>query len=379
MKKFLLLLFLFAFGLLKNCFPQGAPPWERPLMICYSADGINFTSPVIYQDSSGVPSVVKDSTGRLVAAFQWFPAPLYSLHWDSVAVKFSLDSGMTWSFPQSITVQNLPANFQRPFDPTVVALPGGQIRIYFSSGPPGTNTIATYSAIGTDGINYVFEPGIRFSQSGRNVIDPAVTIFGDTFQYTAPKGAPQDGAFHAKSGDGLNFIQLADIVSDSSHQWTGNLMVDSLAMKFYGTGARGATIWSRSTPNGSAWGPYAATNIAGGDPAIVKPSHAHYVMIFTGQPSPTPVVEIGDPEHLIVYPNPAKDYLTISVSPKSMNVQMKIFDIMGRQLADKKYKTDPGETEQKINLDVSEFSNGFYFLMLKDDDKTITQKFSVVK
>ena len=190
-----------------SAYAQGSYAWERPLIICTSHDGINFSGCLLFQDSSGVPSMAMDSSGRLLAAFQWFPSPLHGPHWDSVAVKISSDSGLTWTTPQPIVVQNLPANFQRPFDPTLVALPGGQIRIYFSSGPPGVNTVSTYSAIGNDGVHYTFESGIRFTQAGRNCIDPSVILFQGMYHYTSPKGAPQDGAFHATSGDGLTFSQ----------------------------------------------------------------------------------------------------------------------------------------------------------------------------
>ena len=379
MKIVSVIIFLLIFSFSQKGFSQGAPPWERPLRICYSNNGINFTPPVVFQDSSGVPSVTLDSTGRLVAAFQWFPAPMNGPHWDSVAVKFSIDSGLTWTGPQSIVVQNLPLNFQRPFDPTLVTLPTGQIRIYFSSGPPGPNSISTHSAIGTDGIHYLFEPGARFTQSGRNVIDPAVTLLRDTFHFTSPKGAPQDGAFHASSTDGLNFTQLADIVSDSSHQWTGNLMIDSLAMKFYGTGARGTTIWLRSTSNGNVWSPYVATNIAGGDPAVVKIRRRPFVMIFTGEPVLTAVSEIKIRNNFDVYPNPTSELLNVVFHQLSLNVQLKIFDLTGREMGWKKSKMDSGTWGQKISLDLSEFSDGLYFLLVQNDGITSIQKIVVAR
>jgi hypothetical protein len=367
MKKSLLLISLIIFS--KNCFSQ---PWENPLMICHSNNGVTFTPAVVFQDSSGVPSVCKDSTGKLLAAFQWFPAPMYGLHWDSVAVKTSLDNGQTWSFPQPIVVQNLPANFQRPFDPTIVALPAGQIRIYFSSGPPGINTISTYSAIGTDGVNYTFEPGARFTQAGTNVIDPAVTIFKDTFQYTAPKGPPQAGAFHATSTDGLIFIQQPDIISDSAHNWTGNLMVDSLAMKFYGSGAMGTNLWMRSTADATVWDPYLSTNVSGGDPAVVKISAGNYLMIFTGAPYVTAVTDPENTNDIHVYPNPANDILVVDNRLSNLT-EIKVLDISGKEISAQTI------TSGKNTLDISTLKNGIYFLKIMSEPKLVMKKFVVAR
>ena len=54
-------------------------PWERPLLIAWSADGITFDPPTSFQDSSGVPSVVRWKGDTLIATFQWFRQPNPSL------------------------------------------------------------------------------------------------------------------------------------------------------------------------------------------------------------------------------------------------------------------------------------------------------------
>ncbi len=98
---------------------QKSPPWERPLKICYSSDGITFGTAQIYQDSSGVPSSVKLPNGDLICAFQWFREPMGPPSWDRVAVKFSSDNGFSWTTPVEIEIPNLPTTYQRPFDPTL--------------------------------------------------------------------------------------------------------------------------------------------------------------------------------------------------------------------------------------------------------------------
>lgn len=96
-----------------------AQPWKNPLKICRSTNGSDFTGLNTFQDSSGVPNVIMLPSGVLISAFQWFRQPVGSPSWDRVAVKFSNDSGISWTQPQPIIVNGLPANFTRPFDPTL--------------------------------------------------------------------------------------------------------------------------------------------------------------------------------------------------------------------------------------------------------------------
>jgi hypothetical protein len=131
----------------------GSNPWERDLMIRSSNDGNSFGPERLFSRASGVPSIVRDQRGRLIAALQWFPQN-DPANWDRVAVKISQDGGNTWSEPQPIRVQDFPEGFSRPFDPTLAVLDDGRIRIYFSSNPNGRQTleagVATFSAISND-------------------------------------------------------------------------------------------------------------------------------------------------------------------------------------------------------------------------------------
>jgi len=286
MKKFLLLLFfLFAFSPFR-LFAQF--PWNNPLKIARSTDGITFTSEQVFQDSSGVPCAIQWNGDTLVAVFQWFRKPQGSATWDRVAVKFSYDRGVTWTEPLPIIIEGMPSNYQRPFDPTIVATDSG-IRIYYSSSegmpkPGEEKIIDTYSAFGTDGIHYTFEPGARFDATNRKVIDPAVTIWRGIWHFVSPIGAPQEGAYHAISTDGLLFDQVADIPSDNRHNWTGNFTNDGDSiLRFFGSGEY---VWQVST-DGSNWSPYTNTNIRGGDPTVVQLAIDSYIMIYVGQPYPT--------------------------------------------------------------------------------------------
>ncbi|MFM7985371.1 MAG: hypothetical protein ACKPKO_39265, partial [Candidatus Fonsibacter sp.] len=159
-------------------------------------------------------------------------------------MKFSYDAGLNWTQPTPLVFRNFPANYQRPFDPTVVTFGKDSLRIYYSSSdglPQGglSAIVNTYSAVSADGINFYFEQGARVDDATRPVIDPAITWFKNQWQYTAPRGAPQDGAFHYTSTNGLTFKAEQVIPSDNVHNWTGNLMVDLAGkLRFYGSGSK---------------------------------------------------------------------------------------------------------------------------------------------
>jgi hypothetical protein len=89
-------------------------PWNSPLKIATSTDGINFTSSNIFQDSSGVPHVIRWKGDTLICVFQWFRKPNPSPTWDRVAVKFSYNKGLDWTSPVPLNFLNFPVDYQRP-------------------------------------------------------------------------------------------------------------------------------------------------------------------------------------------------------------------------------------------------------------------------
>lgn len=362
-----------------NVYSQGSFPWERPLEICYSTDGITFSTPQIFQDSSGVPSVTQLPSGILISAFQWFRQPMGSATWDKVAVKFSSDSGLTWTPPQPIVIANFPINFQRPFDPTLAITDSGQIRIFYSSSngmPTGglDSTVNTYSAVSNDGINYTFEPGARFDHPTNRVIDPAVIQFKNLWHYLSPIAAPQDGAYHAISSDGINFSQVPDVPSDMMHNWTGNYCVaDTNELRFYGCGPQ--NIWYAPTINGGMWQPYVTTNISGGDPAVVKTSSNIYVMIFTGAPYTTGVLENNLYDKIKVYPNPVKDFLNVTFDDAEVQ-NISVTDAMGKTVYRNEFNS---AIKNSANIDIRKFAPGSYILSIRNDKEILFKNVIVLK
>ncbi len=345
-----------------------AQPWLSPLNIAFSNDGISFNTPSFFQDSSGVPSVVKWKSDTLVCVFQWFRQPINSPSWDRVAVKFSYNNGADWTTPIPIVVNGLPANFQRPFDPTLTVLSNGKLRVYYSSSngmPQGNDSIInTYSAISNDGINYTFEANARVDEPTNRVIDPAVVYFKNMWHYLSPSGAPQQGAVHYTSTDGIVFSKVPDIVSDNNHNWTGNYVVnDTQNLRFYGCGT--GSIWFNTSTNGGVWNGYTATNIFGGDPSVVKLSNNTYIMIYVGPPNHTSISENNhnNKNAYSIYPNPVNDWLHIDYIDSIRSLLL--FDINGNQIF---------ETVATYKFSVANLSRGIYYLKLIDVTGTIVSK-----
>jgi hypothetical protein len=356
-----------------SSFCQANPPWNNPLNIAWSSDGINFNTPSVFQDSSGVPSVIKWKGDTLVAAFQWFRQPNPSPTWDRVAVKFSYDNGLSWTQPTPIFVHGLPASYQRPFDPTLTVYTSDSLRIYFSSSigiPMGglDSTVNTYSAKSSDGVNFYFESGERVDEPTNRVIDPAVIYFNTGWHYLSPVGAPQQGAYHYVSPDGLNFMPVSNIPSDNFHNWTGNYMVENNnELRFYGSGGN---IWYNHSPNGGTWSGYVNTNIQGGDPSVVKISNNNYLMVYVGQAYPTHIEETpGCRQPIDIFPNPAQSFINVKADSKLSGSIYSVYDPTGKSVA-------TGKISEKLIIQLDHLSAGIYVLCIGENSR---QTFKVIK
>ncbi len=344
-------------------FFASAQPYENALWITFSDDGINFSVPEMFQDSSGVPSITMLNDGTLICAFQWFPAPMFGEHWDSVAVKFSTDTGLTWSNPIPVNFEGMPPDFVRPFDPAIANTGNDSIRMYFSCGTSQflDSTVNSYSAISADGINYTYESGPRFEVDSLPVIDPSVLKFKGTWHYVAPRGAPQDGAYHATSIDGLNFAPQNFLPSDNFHQWTGNLMIDGDSLRFYGS-SPGGNIWLRSSIDGFAWNPPRSTNIFGGDNSVVKLPNGKYMMIFVAD-SPSSLLPQTTKTDVKVFVQNSK--IIIQSKNFSKNTKVTIYNTLGQLFATSKI------TNNRTEIPAENLPPGIYNIVLSDNSGII--------
>lgn len=332
-------------------------PWNNALRIARSTDGINFSASSIFQDSAGVPSVIKWKGDTLIAAFQWFRQPNPSPTWDRVATKISFDNGLTWTEPAPIVMHGMPSNYQRPFDPTLTLINNDSLRIYFSSAQVPVFTldsnVNTYSAVSGDGVNFYFENGIRVDEPSIPVIDPAVIYFKNTWHYAAPYGAPQQGTVHYLSPDGKNFSKVPNIMSDNLHNWTGNYVaIDTSELRFYGSGQ---FVWFNSSSNGGVWNGYVNTNINGGDPSVVKISASEYLMIYVGMPGTSDISESATSSLRTIYDPVSK---TVNIENLNPGTRYQLFDIAGRHVSSGSVTSSPEV------IDVSQYAKGTYVVTI---------------
>lgn len=258
-------------------------PWRNDLRMASGASPTAFGPFAVWVRQAGVASLARLPDGRLVGVFQWFPFDDLAA-FDQVAVVFSADSGRSWSAPRPIVVTGLPDTLQRPFDPTITVTERGQLRVYFTTsrmanrqpvGPLGFS-----SAVGTDGVTYAWEPGMRF-QPPRSTVDCAVIRWNGAWHLVSPVGAPAEGAYHAVSDDGLTFTRLPDIPGvGSATSFIGNLAVVGGALRFYGGSPQG--LWHTEFAPGRGWGPPSAVpGIGGGDPALVEAAPGRWLLVNT--------------------------------------------------------------------------------------------------
>ena len=277
-------------------------PWDNDVLV-YSIDREGRMDKLAVFERAGVPTLARMRDGRLIAAFQYFPqdgGPLF----DKVAVSFSSDEGRNWSIPEPAEVDGMDAGMQRPFDPTLVPLPDGRIRLYFTShlrprNDPKPVSPGIFSGVSNDGVHYQFEPGARFELGGRIVIDCAVALHDGKFHLIVPDngtadkfmGAPQGPdalpagtGYHAVSLDGLRFERLGDITMPMEGRWLGNMQSDGGRLAFFGTGPG---PWPVVSTDGNAWAiDSKPCRLPGADPGAVRLRGGTWLVLVTGPPRP---------------------------------------------------------------------------------------------
>lgn len=274
-------------------------PWDQDVLV-YRL-GAGQPEKLATFGRAGVPTLARLKDGRLIAAFQHFPAD-DNRNFDRVAVSFSSDEGGSWSKPEPIGVDGMEAGLARPFDPTLVPLPDGRVRLYFTSNrsPDFRRSVpAIYSAISKDGVRYEFEPGVRFALEGRVVIDCAAALHNGVFHLIVPdNGTPEEMAanqqrrepprggtgYHAVSKDGLKFDRVADVTMPMQGRWLGNMQSDGGRLAFFGSGQG---PWPVTSADGVTWSlGTSSARFPGADPGAVKLKDGNWLIAGTGPPRP---------------------------------------------------------------------------------------------
>ena len=202
--------------------PGTAGPWDQDVLV-FVVDAEGAVTKTATFERAGVPTVSRMKDGRLIAAHQFFPASDPD-SFDKVAVHFSSDEGYTWTDSEVIRIAGLPEGMRFPFDPTLVVLPDGRIRLYFTSLHGKRfeeDAPAIYSAISTNGIDYTFEPGTRFGIPGRPVIDCAVVLHKGIFHLYSPDNGVQINPNKNQKDRSTRFVaEPGDRLSRHEPGWT---------------------------------------------------------------------------------------------------------------------------------------------------------------
>ena len=292
--------------------PQG--PWANDVHVYRIARDGQVRRLATFE-RAGVPTVARLKDGRLLAAHQHFPEG-GGEDFDKVAVRFSSDEGATWTAARVMTLTGLPAGLRFPFDPTLVALPDGRVRCYFTSVKGRRIDLerpGIYSAVSTNGVDYVVEPGVRFRVNRRPVIDCAVALHRGVFHLYSPDNGsaaaasnpganprdlpesarPREGvAYHATSADGLTFTRRDDVrLEGAGRRWLGCAYSDGNVLRFFGTrdpsggGGDGPGLWTATSADGQGWKPGPdLPRLPGADPGVVPLRDGSWLLVATGPP-----------------------------------------------------------------------------------------------
>ncbi len=265
-------------------------PWDFDLIV-YRGKG-NRPQRVTTFERAGVPTITHMSDGRLIAAHQWFPED-DEANFDTVAVRFSSDEGQTWSEPQPMQFDGLDPEARFPFDPTLVSLPDGRLRLYFTYMVGGRRfdevTPRIACAVSNDGVHYTFED-ICFAVDGEPTIDCAAGLLNGTWHLIVPIMGPGDlGAYHATSTDGVHFTRKDDLKLGRNFRWLGSVVNSSGKLVFYGSRqhggpGRGGGLPTAVSSDGFRWRNGDALSIGGADPGVVVLDDGTLVMVVTGGP-----------------------------------------------------------------------------------------------
>jgi hypothetical protein len=256
---------------------------------------LRFSKTGLFSERGGVPTIACAPDGRVFAMFQWFPVDRQE-SFDQIAVTISSDEGRTWSVPQTIVISGMPDTLNRSFDPTLVVLPDGRFRLYFSSErgtPQGRRgNRAIFSAVSTDGIHFMFEPGQRFGLENAETYDTAVALLGDTWHLYCPLSSQMSG-YHATSSDGLFFVRQPDVtIAGTQRQWLGNVVAFSGGLRFYGTGPGG---WVARSTDGFNWTLETSQNSPSPDPGVAITRSGRTIGIALGPRRPDILVQTPFP------------------------------------------------------------------------------------
>ena len=213
---------------------DGPGPWGENLSTAIS-NGIGFEIAKkgnLSIRQAGVANLIEyKGVPRLY--FQWLPTVKHlQQNFDHIA--FMDLRNEKWSTPEVVKIPFSDKPKKYPVDPTVVELPNGNLRMYFTSvGKKGT---FIGSAVSSDGVNFLIEKGKRFREKGTDFKDCAVVFFKGQWHMITPSHNRDGKGYYATSNDGLTFIRKNDVRVKVKGDWLGNIVIQDGDVYFFGTG-----------------------------------------------------------------------------------------------------------------------------------------------
>jgi hypothetical protein len=112
--------------------------------------------------------------------------------------------------------------------------------------------------------------------------------------------------------------------------------------------------------------------------SITVPALSTTAVLLTTTSTTTGIQHFNQADEIKLFPNPAADNLTVSIGSIAIEepTEIIVFDQLGRkiQVSEINYGSQPSFT-----LDVSAFSEGLYFLSVKNSHYTSTKSFSIIR
>lgn len=256
------------------------------LYVATSEDGVTFGEGEVFLEGGGVPSVTTGPDGTLVAVFNWFTDHDENPEcYNKVALKTSSDNGKNWEGPYGIYVEDMPSDYQLPFDPTITTTEDGKYRLFFTTHVLGMEEPFVYgSALSEDGLHYTWE-GVAFSSDDHDIVDSSEVRVGSTWTMIAPMAKQNGEALQASSTDGKTFVEVESERTDDMY-WVGNMVNVDGTIRFYGAcgiPTRLISLCYSESDDAIHWSEPVQVNIDPADPGIAYTKDGTFVIIYSEQ------------------------------------------------------------------------------------------------
>ncbi|MBI4580932.1 MAG: exo-alpha-sialidase, partial [Planctomycetes bacterium] len=154
--------------------PPGVPGTtpQTVLRLATSSDGLRFSEPgEVFVRGGSAPALVRLESGELLAVFE-YATKTDNPNKSSLYASRSKDAGKTWLPPRPVGIRGL-ADKLRIGRPTLVVMPSGLVRMYFTTAEPTDRARARtgasiQSAVTRDGIEYRLDRQVRIDVQGKS-------------------------------------------------------------------------------------------------------------------------------------------------------------------------------------------------------------------